>query len=71
MDQSSKSKVKSRQASRVVIVVKGFLKLANLHMLIKQKSSPLPINLALQTFGKLLIVFPTTVNLLYPLPPIK
>ena len=69
MDQSSKSKVKSRQASRVVIVVKGFLKLANLHMLIKQKSSPLPINLALQTFGKLLIVFPTTVNLLYPLPP--
>ena len=49
----------------LVIITKGFLKLANLHMLIKQKSPLLPINLALLTFGKLLIVFSTKVNLLY------
>ena len=36
-------------------------------MLIKQKSLLLPRNLALGTFGKLLIVFSTKVNLLYPL----
>ena len=34
-------------------------------MLIKQNSSSLPRNLALRTFGELLIVFPTRVNLLY------
>ena len=34
-------------------------------MLIKQKSLSLPRNLALGTFGKLLIVFSTEVNLLY------
>ena len=34
-------------------------------MLIKQKSSSLPRNLALGTFGELLIVFSTKVNLLY------
>ena len=34
-------------------------------MLLKQKSPPLPRNLALETFGKLLILFSTKVNLLY------
>ena len=38
-------------------------------MLIKQKSPLLPRNLALRTFGKLLIVFSTKVNLLY-IPPL-
>ena len=37
----------------------------NLHMLIKQKSLSLPRNLVLGTFGKLLIMFSTEVNLLY------
>ena len=46
-------------------MAKGFLKLPNLHMLIKQKSPSLPRNLALGTFGKLLIVFSTKVDLLY------
>ena len=50
---------------RLVIVAKAFLKLLNLHMLIKQKSLLLPRNLALGTFGELLIVFSTKVNLLY------
>ena len=50
---------------RLVIVAKAFLKLLNLHMLIKQKSLLLPRNLALVTFGELLIVFSTKVNLLY------
>ena len=45
--------------------VKGFLKLPNLHMLIKRKIPLLPRNLALGTFGELLMVFPTKVNLLY------
>ena len=36
--------------------VKGFLKLPNLHMLIKQKSPSFSRNLALETFGELLIV---------------
>ena len=47
------------------MVAKGFLKLPNLHMLIKQKSPLLPRNLALVTSGELLIVFSTKVNLLY------
>ena len=51
--------------SRLVIVVKGFLKLPNLHMLLKQKSPSLTRNLALMTFDKLLIVFSTKANLLY------
>ena len=34
-------------------------------MLIKQKSLSLPRNLALETFGELLLVFSTKVNLLY------
>ena len=50
---------------RLVISVKGFLKLANLHMVIKQKSPSLPRNLALWTFSELPIVFSTKVNLLY------
>ena len=45
-------------------VAKGFLKLPNLHMLIKQKSLSLPRNSVLRTFGELLIVFSTKVNLL-------
>ena len=40
----------------LVIVSKGFLKLPNLHILLHQKSPSLPRNLALSTFGKLLIV---------------
>ena len=60
-DKSSESKVKF---DRLVIIAKGLLKLPNLHML-KQKSPSLPRNLALGTFGKLLIVFSTKVNLLY------
>ena len=48
----------------LVIVAKGFLKLPNLHMLLKQKSPSLPRNLALGTFGELLTVFSTKVNLL-------
>ena len=52
-------------SDRLVILVKGFLKLPNLHKLLKQKSQPLSKNLALMTFGKLLTVFSTKVNLLY------
>ena len=44
---------------------KRFLKLPNFHMLIKQKSLSLPRNVTLRTFGKLLIVFSTKVNLKY------
>ena len=49
---------------RLAIVAKGFLKLPNLHMLIKQKNLLLLRNLAFNTFGELLIVFSTKVNLL-------
>ena len=49
----------------LVMVAKGFLKLPNLHMQIKQMSPSLPRNLALGTFGKFLIVFSIKVNLLY------
>ena len=52
-------------SDRLAIVAKGFLKLPNLHMLIKQKSQSFFRNLALKTFGELLIVFSTNVNLLY------
>ena len=52
-------------SDRLVIIAKGFLKLPNLHMLIKQKTPLLPRNLALVTSGELLIVFSTKVNLLY------
>ena len=54
-----------QSSDRLVIVAKGFLKLPNLHVLLKQKSPSLPRNLALGTFGELLIVFSTKVNLLY------
>ena len=47
------------------MVAKGFLKLPNLYMVIKQKSRSFPRNLALKTFGELPIVFSTKVNLLY------
>ena len=61
-NKSSESKVKFRQASNRC---KRVLKLPNLHMLLKQESPSLPGNLALRTFGKLLIVFSAKVNLLY------
>ena len=61
-NKSSESKVKFRQASNCC---KRLLKLPNLHMLLKQKSSSLPRNLSLATFDELLIVFSTKVNLLY------
>ena len=51
------------------MVAKGFLRLPDLHMLMKQKSLSLPRNLALRTFGELSIVFSTKVNLLYHLYP--
>ena len=56
------AKVKFRQASNCCT---GFLKLPNLHMLIKQKCFLLPRNLALVTSGELLIVFSAKVNLLF------
>ena len=52
-------------SNRTVIVAKGFLKVPNLHILIKQKRTSLPRNLALGIFGELPIVFSTKVNLLY------
>ena len=53
-----------KSSDRLVIIAKGFLKLPNLHMLIKQESIT-SRNLALGTFGELLIVFLTKINLLY------
>ena len=50
---------------RLVIIAKAFWKLLTLHMLIKQKSPLLPRNLPVRTFGELVIVFSTKVNLLY------
>ena len=47
------------------MVAKGFFKLPNLLMLIKEKNQPLPRNLALAAFGGLLIVFSVKVNLPY------
>ena len=61
-DKSSEPKVRFRLASNRC---KGFLKLLNLHMLLKQKSPSLSRNLALRTFGELSIVSSTKVNLLY------
>ena len=52
-------------SDRIVNVVKGFLKLPNVHMLIKQNSPSLPRNFALGTFGELLIYFSIKVNMLY------
>ena len=44
---------------------KGFLKLSNLHTLIKEKNLSLPRNLALRTFEELPMVFSIMVNLPY------
>ena len=55
----------SKSWDRLEIVAKRFLKLPNLHMLIKQKSPSLPRKLALGTFGKLLKVFSTKTSLLH------
>ena len=55
------STLKFRQASNHC---KRFLKMPNLHMLIKQKSPLLTRNLALGSFDELPIVFSTKVNLL-------
>ena len=63
-NKSSESKVKFRQASNLV---KGFLKLPNLHMLLKLKSPSLPRNLAFGTFGELLLVFSTGKSAIPPL----
>ena len=52
-------------SENLVIIAEGFLKLPNLHMLIKQKSPSLPRNVALRTCGKFPVVFSTKVNLLY------
>ena len=56
---------REKSSDKLVLVAKGFLKLPNLHMLIKEKSPLLPRNLARVTFGELLIVFSAKVNLLY------
>ena len=53
----------------LVIVSKEFLKLPNLHMLLRQTTPSLPRNLALGTFGELPIVISTKVSLLYLLYP--
>ena len=49
----------------LVIIAKGWLKLPNLYMPVKQKGPSLPRNMALKTFGELRIIFSTKVNLLY------
>ena len=54
----------NESSDNLVILAKGFLKLPNLHMLMKLKSLKLPRNLAPGNFGELLIVFTTNVNLL-------
>ena len=60
-NKSHESKGKFRQSSNHCIRV---LEAAELYMLIKQTSSPLPRNLAVGTFGELLMSFSTKVNLL-------
>ena len=54
-----------QSSGRLVLIAKGFLKLPNLHMRLKQKSPSLPRKFALGNFDKLLIVFSANVNLLY------
>ena len=54
-----------QSSDRLVIVAKRFLMLPNLHMLLKQKNPSLCRNLVLGTFGELLTLFSTKVNLLY------
>ena len=52
-------------SGRLLIDVKDFLELPNLHMLLKQKNPSFSRNLVLGTFGELVIVFLTKVNLIY------
>ena len=59
--QKDKSSASKKISNSLLIAAKGFLKLTDLHMLIKRKSPLLPRNLV--TFGELL-VFSTMVNLL-------
>ena len=61
-NKSSESKVKFRQASNHC---KRVLEATKLAMLLKQKNPSLPRNFALGTFGELLIVFSTKINLQY------
>ena len=63
-NKSSKSKVMFRQASNRCNCCQ-LQQLPLLHMLLKQNSLSLPRNLALGTFGELLIVFLTKINQLY------
>ena len=49
----------------VFMILKGFLKLPNLHMLTKEKGPSLLRNLALGSFGKLLIVLSSAQYLIY------
>ena len=63
--QQNKSSESNESSDRLEIVAKGFLKQPKLHMLLNQKSLSLPRNFVLRTFGKLLIMFSTKVNLLY------
>ena len=51
-------------SGRLLLIAKGFLKLLNLHMRTKQNGSSLATNLAVGSFGKLLIVFSKK----YPIP---
>ena len=60
-NKSHESKGKFRQSSNHCMRV---LEAAELYMLIKQTSSPLPRNLAVGTFGELLMSFSAKVNLL-------
>ena len=61
-----KYQVKPHSSALLVIVAKGFLKLPNLHMLIKQKSPSRCRNSALWTFCKLPIVFSIKVKSALP-----
>ena len=63
--QKDKLLLLKQSLDRIAIVAKGFLKLPNLYILIKQKSPLLTRNLALVTLSELLMVFSTKVNLLY------
>ena len=51
-------------SGRLLLIAKVFLKLLNLHMRTKQNGSSLATNLAVGSFGKLLIVFSKK----YPIP---
>ena len=63
--QQSKSSTSEVSSDLQVIIAKGFLKLPNLIMLVKQKRLSPSRNLALATSVELQIVFPTKVSLLY------